>query len=68
MQTAGPTPSISDPAASIFFFRVTERASRGGAERERERERIPSGLHTVSAEPDIGLEPRKLGHQDPSGN
>ena len=30
--------------------------SRGGAERERERERIPKRLHTVSAEPDMGLE------------
>ena len=32
---------------------------RGGAEREREgeidRERIPSRLHTVSTEPDLGL-------------
>ena len=31
--------------------------SRGGAERERERERIPSRLSTVSTEPDVGLEP-----------
>ena len=32
--------------------------SRGGAERdgERERERTPSRLHTVRAEPDAGLE------------
>ena len=30
--------------------------SRGGEERERERERIPSGLCTVSEEPDVGLE------------
>ena len=29
--------------------------SRGGAERGRER--IPSRLHTISAEPDAGLEP-----------
>ena len=26
---------------------------------ERERERIPSKLHTVSTEPDVGLEPTK---------
>ena len=31
-----------------------ESTRRGGAERERERE-IPSRLHTVSAEPDMGL-------------
>ena len=30
---------------------------RGGAEREGERERIPSRLHTVRTEPDTGLEP-----------
>ena len=27
----------------------------GGAEREREKERIPSGLRTVSIEPNVGL-------------
>ena len=33
--------------------------SRGGAERERERgrDRIPSSLHAVSTEPDVGLDP-----------
>ena len=31
--------------------------SRGGAERERERERVPSRLHAVSTEPDMGLDP-----------
>ena len=31
-------------------------ASRGAAERERERERIPSGFHAGSAEPDLGLD------------
>ena len=35
--------------------RVRARASRGGAERGRER--IPSRLSTASAEPDTGLEP-----------
>ena len=52
---------------SFFFFKVIyfERgrgrekasASRGGAEREGEREKIPSRLRAVSAEPDMGLEP-----------
>ena len=32
------------------------RASRGGAERERERERIPSRLRAVSTEPVMGLQ------------
>ena len=31
-------------------------ANKGGAERERGRQRIPSRLHTVSAEPNAGLE------------
>ena len=31
--------------------------SRGGAEREGGRERIPSRFHAVSAEPDMGLDP-----------
>ena len=31
-------------------------ASRGGAQREEERERVPSRIRTVSAEPDAGLE------------
>ena len=45
---------------SFSFFHLLERdrdrMSRGGAERERRRERIPSRLHTASAEPDTGLE------------
>ena len=40
---------------SLIF--VTERVSVGGAEREGERERIPSRLCTISTEPDAGLEP-----------
>ena len=36
---------------------MREHASRGGAERERGRERIPSKLHTASTEPDAGPEP-----------
>ena len=45
----------------VFIYFERESASGcisgGGAERERERERrIPSWLHTVSAEPDSGIE------------
>ena len=41
----------------VYFERERERehTSRGGAERETERERIPSRLHAVSTEPDTGL-------------
>ena len=39
---------------SLFILR--DRESRGVAERERERERIPGRLHAVRAEPDVGLE------------
>ena len=51
----------------LFILRERERDSRSGGgavregERERERERIPSRLHTIhtiSAAPDAGLEPR----------
>ena len=41
----------------IYFERARESTSMGGAERERERERIPSRLCTVSIELDVGLEP-----------
>ena len=45
----------------IYSERDRDNMSWGGAEkRERERERIPSRLHTVSTELDEGLEPRKL--------
>ena len=37
-----------------FFINFREKASRGSAERERER--IPSRVSTVSTEPDLGLE------------
>ena len=37
--------------------RKRERVSRGGAERERGRERIPSRLCTVSTETDVGFDP-----------
>ena len=40
-----------------FIYLETESVSRGEAETERKRERIPSILHTVSTEPDVGLEP-----------
>ena len=42
-----------------FFFKFIyferERTSRGGSERERERQRIPSRLPTTSTELDAGL-------------
>ena len=40
-----------------YLFILRERKSTGGAERERERKRIPSRLYAASAEPDAGLEP-----------
>ena len=39
----------------LFILRERERASKGGAEREGDR--IPSRLHAVSAEPNMGLKP-----------
>ena len=39
----------------FFFLRETDSMGRGGADGERE-ERILSRLHTVSAEPDAGLD------------
>ena len=42
---------------SLFILRERERESGGGSEREGERERIPSRLHAVSTEPDVGLDP-----------
>ena len=38
----------------VYFERRGESMSGGRTERERERERIPSSLHTVSVEPDTG--------------
>ena len=40
----------------ILFLRERERALAGEGQRERKKERIPSRLHTVSAEPHAGLE------------
>ena len=43
---------------SLFiYFWGKERAHKPRRDRERARERIPSGLHTVSTEPDVGLDP-----------
>ena len=44
--------------SSFYLFILREREQGRGRERERERgrERIPSRLHTLSAEPDVGLE------------
>ena len=41
----------------MFILRERERMSRAGAEREKGRERIPSSLCTISAEPNAELEP-----------
>ena len=43
----------------FIYLRETETARGGEEQREKQRERIPSRLHTVSAEPDVGLEPMK---------
>ena len=40
----------------IYSERGRESSNRRGAERERERERIPSRLCAASTEPDVGLE------------
>ena len=41
-----------------FILREKERVSMsGGGQRDIEGERIPSSLHTVSTEPNMGLEP-----------
>ena len=45
----------------VYFVRERESMSRGGAETERERERIPSRLYAVRAEPDTG---RKLTNRE----
>ena len=42
----------------LFILRETE--SRGGAERERERERIPRRLCAMNTESDMGLNPINL--------
>ena len=41
----------------IFRERERKREREGGRGTEREKERSPSKLHTVSAEPDVGLNP-----------
>ena len=40
----------------MFIFRDRDQAHIGEGQRERERERILSKLHTVSREPDMGLD------------
>ena len=42
----------------IYFEREKERehVQAGERQRVRERERIPSSLHTISMEPDVGLD------------
>ena len=48
-----------------FYFREGERGKEREREGEREggkeRERIPSRLHAVSAKPDVGLDPTTTG-------
>ena len=55
---------IGPPPLPFFFFNIylfilkeRECVSRGRAEREGERERIPNRLRAVSAELDLGLDP-----------
>ena len=45
---------------SLFIYFAGDRDSANGGEAEREGKRIPSRLHTVSTEPDAGLELTKL--------
>ena len=40
-----------------FIYFEIERDRVGGGQRERVRDRIPSRLPTVSAQPDVGLKP-----------
>ena len=40
----------------IYFEREREQVLMGGTERERKRDRIPSRLHTVSTDLELGLE------------
>ena len=42
------------------FIILREKEREGGAKREREREIIPSRLHTVNAEPHVRLELMKI--------
>ena len=47
---------IVEVMGSVFFYYFYFEKGRAG-EGPRERERIPSRLHTVSAESDVGLNP-----------
>ena len=42
---------------SFYLLILREREGAGEGQRERRRERIPSRLYTVSAEPSMGLDP-----------
>ena len=53
---------------NFFKFILRETAQEGEGQREKEGERIPSRLHAVSAEPDVGLEPMKPQDHDLSRN
>ena len=55
----------------MYFWereRKRERKHEWGRDRERGKERIPSRLHTVSAEPDVGLQLTNLRDHDLSRN
>ena len=57
-------PNVAEGTLSFIFkclFFERERKSRGGAERERGRQRIPSRLCANSREPHAGLEPTNCG-------
>ena len=53
---------------SLLIYFESDSTSRGGTERESERERIPSRLCTVSTGPDAGLELTKPRDHDLSQN
>ena len=44
------------PFLNVYLFILKGREHEQGRSRERGRERIPSRLHTVNTEPEVGLE------------
>ena len=44
--------------ATVFIYFEQERIQSGTGQTERQRERIPGRLHTVSTEPNMGLDPQ----------